>query len=142
MKTKAIVAACAALSLAACATAPDKISASYVSPLQYQSYDCGQIRMELIRIGQRVDQVTGQQRREATSDAWAMGVGLVLFWPALFFLAGGNDKKEELGRLKGEYDALQSAAVQKQCMNQSPTTGTYANRTELTPPAQPAATQP
>jgi len=56
MKTKAIVAACAALSLAACATAPDKISASYVSPLQYQSYDCGQIRMELIRIGQRVDQ--------------------------------------------------------------------------------------
>ena len=141
MKIKAIVATCAALSLAACATSPDKISASYVSPLQYQSYDCGQIRTELVRIGQRVDEVTGQQRREATSDAWAMGVGLVLFWPALFFLAGGNDKKEELGRLKGEYDALQSAAVQKQCMNQAQSTGTYTNRTELAPPVQPT-TQP
>lgn len=142
MKINAFVASCAALSLAACATAPDKISASYVSPLQYQGYDCNQIRVELVRIGQRVDEVTGHQRRQASNDAWAMGVGLVLFWPALFFLAGGNDKKEELGRLKGEYDALQSAAVQKQCMNQAPTTGAYANRTELTPPASPAPSQP
>jgi hypothetical protein len=115
MKIKAIVAACAALSLAACATSPDKISASYVSPLQYQAYDCGQIRTELVRIGHRVDEVTGQQRKQANNDAIAMGVGLVLFWPALFFLAGGNDKKEELGRLKGEYDALQQAANGKRC---------------------------
>ena len=142
MKLKALAASCVALSMAACATAPDKISAAYVSPLQYQGYDCNQIRVELVRIGQRVDEVTGQQRREASNDAWAMGVGLVLFWPALFFLAGGNDKKEELGRLKGEYDALQSAAVQKQCMNQQPTTGAYANRTELAPPAQTPAAQP
>ncbi|HUH23634.1 MAG TPA: hypothetical protein VLZ51_06195, partial [Brevundimonas sp.] len=69
----------------------------------------------LVRIGQRVDEVTGQQRKQANNDAIAMGVGLVLFWPALFFLAGGNDKKEELGRLKGEYDALQQAAVAKRC---------------------------
>ncbi|MFZ4165689.1 hypothetical protein [Brevundimonas sp. NPDC058933] len=115
MKIKAVVACCAALSLAACATAPDKISASYVSPLQYQAYDCGQIRTELVRISQRVDEVTGQQRKQANNDAIAMGVGLVLFWPALFFLAGGNDKKEELGRLKGEYDALQQTAVTKRC---------------------------
>lgn len=142
MNFKAIVGACAALSLTACATSPDKISASYVSPLQYQSYDCGQIRGELVRISQRVDEVTGQQRKQASNDALAMGVGLVLFWPALFFLAGGNDKKEELGRLKGEYDALQTAAVQKQCMNQAPTTGAYANRTELAPPAPAAASQP
>ena len=142
MNFKAIVGACAALSLTACATSPDKISASYVSPLQYQSYDCGQIRGELVRISQRVDEVTGQQRKQASNDALAMGVGLVLFWPALFFLAGGNDKKEELGRLKGEYDALQAAAVQKQCMNQAPTTGAYANRAELAPPAPTAAPQP
>lgn len=135
MNFKAIVAVGAALSLTACATSPDKISASYVSPLQYQSYDCGQIQGELVRISQRVDEVTGQQRKQASNDALAMGVGLVLFWPALFFLAGGNDKKEELGRLKGEYDALQAASVQKQCLNQAPTTGAYSNRTEIAPPA-------
>lgn len=40
-----------------------------------------------------------------------MGVGLVLFWPALFFLAG-DDQKEELARLKGEYEALEKASIQ------------------------------
>lgn len=115
MKKTIAVAVSAALALSACATAPDRISATYVSPLQYQHYDCEQIRTELVRISSRVTEVTGQQQREANNDAIAMGVGLVLFWPALFFLAGGSDKKEELGRLKGEYDALQVAGTEKRC---------------------------
>ncbi len=57
----------------------------------------------------------GAQKQQATNDAVAMGVGLVLFWSALFCLAGGNDRKEELSRLKGEYDALEQAAIQKSC---------------------------
>lgn len=56
----------------------------------------------------------GAQKKQADTDAVAMGVGLVLFWPALFFLAG-DDQKEELARLKGEYEALQQAAIQKDC---------------------------
>ena len=47
-------------------------------------------------------------------DAVALGVGLVIFWPALFFMIGG-DKSQELGRLKGEYDALEQAAILKKC---------------------------
>ena len=43
-----------------------------------------------------------------------MGVGLVLFWPALFFLAT-PDQKEELAQLKGDYDALQAVALQQRC---------------------------
>ena len=99
----------------ACATPPDKISASYVSPLQYSDYSCDQIKQELLRVNRRVVEVTGSQQKHADNDAVAMGVGLVLFWPALFFLAGG-DKKDELARLKGEYDALEQAAIQKDCM--------------------------
>ena len=41
-------------------------------------------------------------------------MGLVLFWPALFFMIG-KDQKEELGRLKGEYEALEQSAIQKEC---------------------------
>lgn len=114
MKKTIALALCASLSVAACASSPDSISASYVSPLTYQSYDCGQLRQELIRVGSRVSEVTGQQQSAATRDKWAMGVGLVLFWPALFFLAG-SDKKEELGRLKGEYEALQISGTEKRC---------------------------
>ena len=100
--------------VAGCATSPEKISATYVSPLQYQSYSCTQLKEESLRVSSRVMEVTGQQKKEATKDAVAMGVGLVLFWPALFFLIG-DDKKEELGRLKGEYEALDKASIAKDC---------------------------
>jgi hypothetical protein len=85
-----------------------------VSPLQYSTYDCGQIRQELMRVASRVNAVSGAQRSQARNDSIAMGVGLVVFWPALFFLAGG-DKKDELSQLKGEYDALNVAAIEKKC---------------------------
>ncbi|MDP3173808.1 MAG: hypothetical protein Q8M88_05180 [Phenylobacterium sp.] len=112
---KKTIALMAALSVAACASSPDKIGATYVSPIQYSSYDCDQIRLEMVRLSAKVREVSGAQRNQASNDAVAMGVGLVLFWPALFFLAGGNDRKEELGNLKGQYDALTEAAIQKKC---------------------------
>ena len=110
-----------ALVAAGCASSPDSITAQYVSPLQYQSYSCEQLGAESQRIGVRVSEVTGQQQSKATSDAVATGVGVVLFWPALFFLGSGSDKKEELSRLKGESEAIQQAAIQKNCMARSAT---------------------
>lgn len=98
-----------------CASSPNSITPQYVSPMMYQSYTCQQIGLELQRIGARVTEVTGQQQRAANNDALAMGVGLVIFWPALFFLANDNDKREELSRLRGEYDALQQAANLRSC---------------------------
>jgi len=100
--------------LSGCASQPDKISAAYVSPLQYTSYSCQQTKAELLRVNRKVVEVSGVQEDEANKDAVAMGVGLVLFWPALFFLMG-DDKKDELARLKGEYEALETAAIQKEC---------------------------
>jgi len=100
--------------VASCATPPEKISATYVSQLQYSDYSCTQIKGELLRVNRKIIEITGVQRKEANKDAVAMGVGLILFWPALFFLMG-DDKKEELGRIKGEYDALESVAIQKEC---------------------------
>lgn len=83
--------------------------------MMYTHLNCDQIRAEMARVGSRVETVTGQQQRAANSDAVAMGVGLVLFWPALFFLANDNDKREELSRLMGEYEALQQAGNTNSC---------------------------
>ena len=100
--------------LIGCASSPEDISASYVSPMQYQDYNCNQIRQELSRVSRRVNQVAGHQADEAQGDAVATGVGMVIFWPALFFLIG-DDKEDELKRLKGEYEALEKAAIKKEC---------------------------
>lgn len=100
--------------LPSCASSADKISPAYVSPLQYQHYSCNQIRSEMIRVSRRVNEVAGVQDHQASKDSVALGVGLVLFWPALFFMIG-KDKEEELARLKGEYEALEQSAIQKDC---------------------------
>lgn len=101
--------------LAGCAKNASKIDAAYVSPLQYSSMDCQQIAEESARVASHAAQVTGQQNKQATNDAVAMGVGLVVFWPALFFIGGKNDKSGEVARLKGEMDALEQASIQKGC---------------------------
>lgn len=45
-----------------------------------------------------------------------MAVGMILFWPTLFFLEGGDGPEAaEYSRLKGEKGALEKIAVQKEC---------------------------
>jgi hypothetical protein len=100
--------------LAGCATPPSRIKASYVSPMQYGAYTCDEIGAELVRVNREVLDVTKSQQKEADKDAVAMSVGLIIFWPALFLLAG-DDQKAELSRLKGEYEALEASAEQKEC---------------------------
>lgn len=103
------------LSLTSCATRPEKIEASYVSPLVYQEYSCDQLVQEAQRISMRASEVTGQQRKKAQGDAVAMGVALVVFWPALFFIKGNGATESEIARLKGEMNALEEVSIQKNC---------------------------
>lgn len=101
--------------LAACAKSADEIPAQYVSPVQYQSYSCQQIETELSSVSQKVAQLGGQVNKQASTDNAQMGIGLVLFWPTLFFLDGDTPQAAEYGRLRGEFDALEKAAIQKNC---------------------------
>lgn len=106
----------AAVLLAGCASNPDKLGAVDVSPIQYQNYDCGQIASESDRISRRVNVLYDQLKKEANADAWQTGIGIVLFWPALFFLEGGDGPQAtEYRQLKGEYEALQRVSTQKRC---------------------------
>ncbi len=100
--------------LIGCAPSAKNIQASYVSPLQYEDYSCRQIRAELARVTRKVHEVSGVQDDHASKDSAALGVGLVLFWPALFFMPG-EDRAEELSRLKGEYEAIEQVAIKKDC---------------------------
>ena len=105
-----------ALLAGGCAKSPDNIPGAYVSPLVYQSFTCDQLGAELARVAARASEVAGVQSETASGDAVATGVGLVLFWPALFFIAG-SDREAELARLKGEVEAVERAAIQKDCIN-------------------------
>ena len=102
--------------LVACASNPNDIDAAYVSPLKYKDYDCDQLAMEMDYVGQRTTKLYQRLKDERKADNWQMGLGLVLFWPALFFLEGGDGPEAaEYAQLKGEYEALRDNAVTKKC---------------------------
>jgi hypothetical protein len=88
---------------------------TYVSPMKYQNYNCSQIAMEMDHVSNRTVQLHNSLDKKASDDAAQMGLGL-LFWPALFFLEGGDGPEAaEYSKLKGEYEALRTASVQKEC---------------------------
>ena len=87
-----------------------------VSRYQYRDHDCDYIALELERVSQRVGEIYAELKNDADNDAWQMRVGLILFWPALLALEGGDIlHAQEYARLKGEYEALQKVAIRKQC---------------------------
>lgn len=114
MKTIAVIAS-VALVLSGCATNPKDISPNYVSPVLYQNLSCDQLSMEAQRVANAASAATGAQSKQASSDAVATGVSLVLFWPALFFIGGDKHNAAQVAQLKGEMQAIEQANIQKNC---------------------------
>ena len=102
--------------LSSCAKSSKDIVGTYVSPLQYADYECPQIKSEMIRVSSKVKALTGKIDSNNENDKMITGAGLILFWPALFFLGGTKEQEAEYARLKGEYEALDRVAVQKNCI--------------------------
>lgn len=115
MRHLSLLALTTSVVLAACSTASKDIAPTYISPLQFQSYDCGQLAAESARIQGRVNEVGGRLDQAASNDKTITGAGIILFWPALFFLGGTKQQEADFARLRGEYDAVQQASIQKRC---------------------------
>jgi hypothetical protein len=58
---------------------------------------------------------SGLQNQNATNDAIATGVALVVFWPAAFLVHGNGTNAQEVAQLKGDMDAIEEANIRKRC---------------------------
>jgi hypothetical protein len=106
----------AASVLAGCASDTTKIQSAYVSPETYADYDCQQIGAEFSRLSRKAEELGAVVDKMASDDQAQAFVGIVLFWPALFFLEGSETQQtQEYARLKGQIDALETASVSKGC---------------------------
>lgn len=81
----------------------------------YQSYTCPQLAAEAQRVSAAAAAASGQQDSQATKDAVATTVGVIIFWPTLFLIGSDKQNAAQLGELKGQMDAIQQASIQKQC---------------------------
>ena len=116
MRHSRIASACAgALLLAGCVKSPDAVTAQYVSHVPYQSLGCDQIAEEQARISAKLAEVSALQQENANTDIALVAVGMLVFWPALLAMPATTDRKEEIGRLKGEYEALERLAIRTGC---------------------------
>lgn len=115
-KMKKAIAVFVSIALAGCATASKDIAGVYVSPVAYQNYDCQQLVAETARIQGKVNQIGGRLDEAASNDKAIAGVGVILFWPALFALGGTKAQETEYASLKGQADAVQQAAIDRKCV--------------------------
>ena len=109
----AIIALVLAALVVGCSKSAKEIQPTYVPPTQYSNYDCDQIGKEMIRVNGRANSLAGQLDDDAETDSTVTGVGIVLFWPALFFLGGTKEQEAEYALLRGEHIALEQASIQK-----------------------------
>jgi hypothetical protein len=105
----------AAAMLAGCASSASDIKAAYVSPVAYETYTCRQLSEEAQRVSSHAAQASGEQDSKRTSDQVATTAAVVVFWPALFLMKGDGATAAELGRLKGEMDAIEQTSIRKNC---------------------------
>lgn len=90
--------------------------APYISPAQFQTYNCDELLAEIERIQNRVSQLTGNPNdKTPAKDKWILGADLSLSWAALFALGGTEEQEAEYVQLKNEYDAIQQWAIAKKC---------------------------
>ena len=115
MKKSIAITVAIAAALSSCASKPSEIEAAYVSPALYESLSCDRLREEATAVSARAIAASGAQQKKADNDAVAVGVGLVIFWPALFFAKGDGASAAEVARLKGEMKAIEMASIKNNC---------------------------
>lgn len=112
---RGLFSALSVLALAGSATSSDKVAPAYVSPMQYDSYNCRQLAEEAQRISARASAAAGAQDSQRTQDIVATTAAVIVFWPAAFLVGGDKQTAAELARLKGEMEAIEQVSVRKQC---------------------------
>jgi hypothetical protein len=107
----------------------------------YQSFTCQQLAAEATRVSAAAAQAAGQQDSQATKDAVATTVGVLIVWPALFLIQGDKQNAAQLAVLKGQMDAIEQASIQKNCGIQfraAPPPASAAAPATAAPPANPS----
>ena len=59
--------------------------------------------------------MSGKLDKNRENDNMTATAGVILFWPALFFLGGTKEQEAQYAQLKGEYNALEQVSIQKKC---------------------------
>ena len=114
MKTIILMLA-AASTLSACAEKSANIAPSYTPASRFSSMDCSQLSYEGQQMNRTLASMSAAQDKQASNDAAMVGVGLILFWPALVAPMVSGDNATQIAQLKGDAQAMDTAYRMKGC---------------------------
>ena len=101
--------------LAGCATRSVNVLPLPADPAEFAHWDCNRLDDERDRVQQRAADTAYAVDERVGNNILALGMGLMVFWPALAALRADGPEAADLALLKGRFEALQTAAAQRQC---------------------------
>ena len=104
-----------AAALQGCATSSDAVMPRATDVAAYRGWDCERLFDEVDRVQQRAADVAYAVDSRVGNNMIALGLGVTVFWPALLAVRPDGAEAEELGQLKGRFEALRSALTQQSC---------------------------
>ena len=116
-KTVAAILVAGVMFLTSCAPAPKHILPTYVSPLQYEQYDCSQIGSEMESVTRELNQLYITVKKSNDRDGLFIVGALFVAWPLLLVPAAIDDTEAavQFAQLQGELEALEQASILKEC---------------------------
>jgi hypothetical protein len=103
--------AVAALTTACAGTPQPQDDPAYVSPVQYDTYSCNQMRAEMQRVSKKIDELTkekeGNSLMNTALNAYAISRGYSF----------DNNDSVELQRAHNKYNILDEMMIKKNCTN-------------------------
>lgn len=113
---KKLILAAMIASTTGCASPPESIKPITVNPASFNAYSCEEIKDDATRITIETNRLHSILSEKASTDAVQMTAGLIVLWPALLFLEGGDGvEANEYSYLKGQSIALQAKADEMGC---------------------------
>jgi len=114
-----------------CATRSGDVLPQKTDPAEFASWGCERIDEESDRVQLRAADVAYAVDARVGNNMIALGLGVMVFWPALLAMRPDGMEAQELAALKGRFEALRSAAQQRGCA--SPPDTMHAQRATKLP---------
>lgn len=110
-----LAAALATLLVTGCATRATGVAAKATDPATYAGWDCERLFDEIDSVQYQAADVAYAVDSVAGANMVALGLGVMVFWPALLAMQPDGPEAAQLAALKGRFEALRSAVAARTC---------------------------
>ncbi|MBL8348299.1 MAG: hypothetical protein JNN03_22920 [Rubrivivax sp.] len=105
----------AVLVVVGCASRSGEVAPLPVSAAQFRGWSCERLDDEAERVQRRAAELAWSVDERSGNNIVALGVGVMVFWPALLALRPQGPEADDLAQLKGRFEALSEASTQAKC---------------------------